>query len=68
MDMSVSSGVTHMLTQQKVGDAVGVQVTRKALDIQSQNVMSLVNSVSQSGPSKGAASQPHLGNMLDVHA
>lgn len=65
MDMSVSSGVTHQLTQQKVGDAVGVQVTKKALDIEAQNALSLVQSAAQSVPTK-SSTESHLGQNLDM--
>lgn len=63
--MSVSSGVTHQLTQQKVGDAVGVQVTKKALDIEAQNAVSLVQAAAQASPSK-SATEAHLGQNLDL--
>jgi hypothetical protein len=67
MDMSVSSGVTHQLTQQKVGDAVGVQVTKKAMDIEAQQAVSLVKQASESSPSKSPTDSA-LGRNIDVMA
>ncbi|MDH5300317.1 MAG: YjfB family protein [Gammaproteobacteria bacterium] len=63
--MSVSSGVTHQLSQQKVGDAVGVQVAKKAMDIEAQNAITLVQSAAQAAPSK-SATEAHLGQNLDL--
>ena len=42
---SISSGVVTENKLQKVGDAVGVQVARKALDIQSSTASQLIDSV-----------------------
>ena len=62
---SISSGVVTENKLQKVGDAVGVQVARKALDIQSSTASQLIDSVAKSSP---ASSEPHLGNSINVHA
>lgn len=62
---SISSGVVTQAMQQKTGDAVGVTVARKAMDIQANVAGQLIDSVSKSTP---AASEPHLGNNINVHA
>jgi len=67
MDAGISSGVSSMLTQQKVGDAVGIQVTRKAMDIEASNAMALVNGASEAAPNK-TATEGNLGRNIDVTA
>ena len=67
MDAGISSGVSSMLTQQKVGDAVGIQVTRKAMDIEASNAMALVNGASEAAPNK-RATEGNLGRNIDVTA
>ena len=48
----------------QTGDAVGVLVQRKAMDIQQAQAMQLINSVAQSVPKP----QGNLGHNIDVHA
>ena len=48
----------------QTGDAVGVLVQRKAMDIQQSQALQLINSVAQSVPKPDGA----LGNKLDVLA
>lgn len=62
---SISSGVVAQHVAQKTGDAVGVQVAKKALDIQSSTASQLIDSVKQSTP---PPSEPHLGNNINVSA
>lgn len=62
---SISSGVVNQAQQQKTGDAVGVTVARKAMDIQSSVATQLIDSVKKSTP---PPSEPHLGNHINVHA
>ncbi|MDX1811443.1 MAG: YjfB family protein [Gammaproteobacteria bacterium] len=62
---SISSGVVTQNVAQKTGDAVGVTVARKALDIQSSQAAQLIDSVKESVP---APSEPHLGNHINVKA
>ncbi len=48
--MEISSSVssqTTSLAQQKVGDAVGIKVLEKAMDIQGSSALELVESTSQ---------------------
>ncbi len=60
---SISSGALTLNKQQKTGDAVGVQVLNKALNIQSQAATELLNSVPQ--PSKAGSTEPHLGQTIN---
>lgn len=60
-NMAISASV---LSQQKVGDAVGITVQKKAMDIQAQNAASLIESV----PKAGGANPPNLGKNIDVRA
>ena len=65
MDLnSIASGVVSQTASQKTGDAVGVTVARKAMDIQADAAAQLISSVT---PTK-TASEPHLGNNVDVRA
>lgn len=67
MDISsISSGVVTQNMQQRVGDAVGVSVAKKALDIEKSLATQLINSVADSQPPP--VSEPHLGNRINVHA
>ncbi len=67
MDVGQSSGVSSMLTQQKVGDAVGIQVTRKAMAVEASHAMTQVNAAAEANPSK-TATDSHLGRNVDVTA
>lgn len=60
---SIASGAVAQNVAQKTGDAVGVTVARKAMDIQADAASQLIASVS-----KPTASEPHLGNKIDTHA
>ena len=62
---SISSGVVAQNASQKTGDAVGVKVARKAMDIQADAAAQLISSVS---PASNKASEPHLGNTINTHA
>ena len=63
---SISSGVVAQNASQKTGDAVGVKVARKAMDIQADAAAQLISSVSS--PTSNKASEPHLGNTINTHA
>ncbi|MDH5259655.1 MAG: YjfB family protein [Gammaproteobacteria bacterium] len=60
---SIASGAVAQNVAQKTGDAVGVTVAKKAMDIQADAASQLISSVS-----KTAATEPHLGNNVNTHA
>jgi len=60
---SIASGVVAQNSAQKTGDAVGVTVAKKAMDIQADAAAQLISSVP-----KVAASEPHMGNHVNTHA
>lgn len=64
----VSSGVAAALaglSSGQTGAAVGTAVLRKALDLQSQNAMQLIESLPQPGQYNNP---PNLGQSVDVRA
>jgi len=66
--MEISSAVssqTASLAQQKVGDAVGIKVLEKAMDIQGSSALALVESTSQPSNENRPS---HLGKNVDVTA
>lgn len=63
MDISSVSSLSTALSQAKAGDAAGTLVLKKAMDIQEQNAMQLLQAV----PSV-ANNPPNLGNSIDVKA
>jgi hypothetical protein len=63
MDISAVSSLSTALSQANTGDAVGTLVLKKAMDIQAQNAMQLLQAV----PSV-ANNPPNLGNSIDVKA
>lgn len=70
MDISgVMAPVASQVARQKTGDAVGISVLNKAMDVQVAAAAELINSVvnqSQEVPSEQLPS--HLGRNLDVVA
>lgn len=62
---TIASGAVAQSVAQKTGDAVGVTVARKALDIQETQAAQLIDSAKKSAPK---SSEPHLGNHINVHA
>ncbi len=66
MDVSQISSAASMLQSQKTGDAVGLSVLKKALEVQSQGAMQLINSVPQ--PQKTADPTATLGRNIDIKA
>ena len=62
---STPSSQANSLTQQKVGDAVGIKVLEKAMDIQGGSALELVESTSQ--PSNENL-PPHIGQNINVTA
>lgn len=63
MDISALASVASSLSQAKVGDAVGTLVLKKAMDIQAQSAMQLIEALPQV-----ASNPPNLGNNVDVRA
>ena len=62
MDIANVSSLSTALSQAKTGDAVGTLVLKKAMDIQAQSAMQLIQSVPQ------PSNPPNLGNSVDVKA
>lgn len=62
MDVSNIANLSSSVAQMKVGDAVGISVLKKAMEIESKNVLMLLQAI----PS--ASNPPHLGNNVDVRA
>ena len=57
------SGLSAVLSQTQASDAVGIAVLKKAMDIQAQTAMQLIQSLPQP-----ANNPPNLGNNVDVKA
>lgn len=64
MDVSGIAAVATEMSQARTGDAVQVAVLKKALDIQSQNALQLVEAAADVVPSN----PPNLGNQVDAFA
>lgn len=63
MDIASVSSLTTALSQAKTGDAVGTLVLKKAIDIQAQSAMQLLQALPQA-----PSNPPNLGNSIDVKA
>lgn len=63
MDISALASVSSSLSQARVGDAVGTLVLKKAMDIQAQSAMQLLEALPQV-----PSNPPNLGNSVDVRA
>ena len=62
MDVTSIGSLSTALSQAEVADAVGIRVLKKAMDIQEQSALQLLQAVP-------APSNPeHLGNRIDTHA
>ncbi len=68
MDIGASSvGTAGSISgQARVGDAVGITVMKKAMDIQANSAAQLINSVSDS--TAKTTNEPNLGNHVDERA
>lgn len=67
MDISGMGNVaaaSSALSQAQTGDAVGITVLKKAMDIQAQNAAQLIESAAQVGRNNPS----HLGQSIDVSA
>lgn len=63
MDVSSVGSLSTALSQSMTGDAVSTLVLKKAMNIQEQNAMQLLQAVPQM-----PSNPPHLGNSVDVKA
>ena len=64
MDVSSVASLSSSVAQMKVGDAVGISVLKKAMEIEAQGVLQLLQAVPQ--PTNN--NPPNLGNSIDVRA
>lgn len=65
MDVTTLAAAATALSQDRNADAVSTTVLKKALDIQAQGAMQLIQAAAQVIP---ANNPPHLGNRIDVLA
>ncbi|MBS1141524.1 MAG: hypothetical protein H6R13_2977 [Proteobacteria bacterium] len=63
MDIASVSSLSTALSQAKSGDAVGTLMLKKAIDIQEQSALQLLQALPQV-----ASNPPNLGNSIDVKA
>jgi len=69
MDIQGIANAATLSSQAKVGEAVGLAVLKKALDIQSSSAMALIQSIPDLTPSPSTSQLPdHLGRNLNVSA
>ena len=64
--MEITGSVMNALSGQAAGDAVGVTVLKKALDIEAQNAMTLINALPQ--PPQAQNLPSHLGQNVNTKA
>lgn len=64
MDIVGLGSLSSALSQAKTGDAVGITVLRKAMDIEAQGALQLIQAAT---PASGN-NPPHLGQNVDVSA
>ena len=64
MDVSSIGSVSRALSQASTGDAVAILVLKKAMDIQAQSAMQLIQAL----PQLPASNPPNLGNGVDTFA
>lgn len=65
MDVSGLTGLSSALEQAKTGNDLGVQVLKKAMDVEAQGAMQLIQALPQP---QGTNNPPHLGQNVDVKA
>jgi hypothetical protein len=63
MDIGSIGSLSTALGQAKTGDAVAILVLKKALDVQAQTALQLLQAVPPA-----ASNPPNLGNSVDVRA
>lgn len=64
MDVNNIASLATAMSNQRTGDAIGISVLKKALDVQASGAVALINALQQSA----AVSPPHLGNTIDTSA
>lgn len=64
MDVSSVGSVSAALAQAGTGDAVAIAVLKKAIDIEAQSAMQLIQAL----PQPVASNPPNLGNGVNVYA
>lgn len=65
--MNVNMNTSSTLVQ-NAGDAVGVTVLKKAIDIQAQSAMALIAAIPQPPQQSAANLPPHLGQNINTTA
>jgi hypothetical protein len=63
MDITGLASLSTALSQAQLGDAVGISVLKKAMDIQEQSSLQLLQALPQQ-----YSNPPNLGNSVDVKA
>lgn len=63
MDITALASLSTALSQTQLGDAVGISVLKKAMDIQEQSSLQLLQALPQQ-----YSNPPNLGNSVDVKA
>jgi Putative motility protein len=63
MDVTTAASLGSQVALMKTGDAVGITVLRKAIDLQAQGALQLLDALPPV-----ASNPPHLGNSIDVKA
>jgi hypothetical protein len=63
MDITALASLSTALSQAQLGDAVGISVLKKAVDIQEQSSLQLLQALPQQ-----YSNPPNLGNSVDVRA
>ena len=61
MEVSSLASLSAALSQSQVGDAVGITMLKKAMDLQAETAAQLLQAL----PSP-ASNPPHLGNSIDI--
>lgn len=63
MDVSTLVGLSTAQSQARTGDAMGIVVLKKAMEVQAQGALQLLQALPQP-----ASNPPHLGQNVDVTA
>ena len=64
MDISSVSNASAALSQAPTGDAIGIAVLKKAIDLEAQGALQLIQAL----PEVAASNPPHLGNGVNTFA
>jgi hypothetical protein len=69
MDVSTISAIATQMSQERTASAVQIAVLKKAMDIEAQGAMQLIQAAVQAS-AMGAmpANPPHLGNQVNTFA